>query len=813
MPQGLHTCLQCPFKGPRVGSKGDPNSPFVIIGESPGKHEVQDKEKRPFVGPSGKVLDHALRNCPVEPYYINAMMCYPGVPDEKDESTMHLACANCRHHVLAEINIAPRKVILALGAPALWSITNNYNLKITKNRGKFFPSELASIGMVPSVHPAFLMRGGKGGTPQQFFRDVVYAIDLLKGGQPKQPPKVEYEVAKDLWDIYRWSQLFQAYGGPIAADIETSSFQPLQGRILCIGFAMEPERVYVVPEHLVKYVNILFRPNCRYIWHNGQFDVRWLWFSGHLNARVDEDTILLSYTNDENGGIHSLDQVASDWLNSPNWEDEIRKYLPRRDSSFELVPRDILHKYMAYDVGNTRAIFDILRPKIAADKHLERLYTQTLIPATNFLARVELRGIHVDIERVKENTKWYQDQIKSLGEEIIRFSAPFKDSGYTDKLPNSHVQLKKLIYDDLRIPKWRNKRSTDKKVVEHLPAHPVLTALSKYRKVAKEFGTYVKALAEIEDDVITPNHIQPDGKVHSSISLYKTRTGRLASNDPNVQNVPRNPQIRGQYVAAPGRRLIEVDLNQAELRILATLSADPTLCHIYLTKGMSLHDEVRAEIWGYPNKYSPQQLSLQLRKFRLTPETRYDENRKDLLIAEQKMRAKNVNFGTVYGITAAGLAEQCDCTVAEAQEMLDAWFKKFPGAAKYIDTCKMAPFKGQTLVTVFGRKKRPGIVSQELAIGIMNEFANFPEQSPASDITLRAGFELEDELEAKYNTYVCNLIHDALLLDAPDDDAICKEVEQVVIAKMEDVPKKVGFTRIPFVAEAKQGYRWGSLKG
>jgi DNA polymerase-1 len=226
---------------------------------------------------------------------------------------------------------------------------------------------------------------------------------------------------------------------------------------------------------------------------------------------------------------------------------------------------------------------------------------------------------------------------------------------------------------------------------------------------------------------------------------------------------------------------------------------------------MSLHDEVRATIWGYPDKYTPQELANQLWKFRLTPETRYDEKGKDLLVAEQKMRAKNVNFGTVYGITSAGLAEQCDCTSAEAQIMLDAWFRKFPGCAKFIEQCKMAPFEGKTLITAFGRKKRPGVVSQELAVGISNEFANFPEQSTASDITLQSGIVLNPILQRDYDSYICNLIHDALLIDCPDDDDTCNAVARLTIDVMQQVPKDWGFNLVPFIAEAKQGHRWGSL--
>jgi DNA polymerase-1 len=814
MKEGLHACPDCPFRGPRVGPKGNPNSPLVIIGESPGQQELVGGI--PFIGPSGKILDKALAQTPEigEPYIINALQCWPGRRDDKDPAKLAAATQACRHHVLAEIGRAPRKAILALGNPGLWSATENYDLKITQERGKLLPTPLADVGVVPSAHPAFLMSGGKGCTFQQFMRDVKYAADLALGGCPKKPPDVKYVVAKTWRDIESWSRLFR-YFDVIGADIETSALDPLDGRILCAGFAGQPGYVYVVPEHLLKHLDMLFDNNARFVWQNGKFDLRFLTHFG-FNARLDEDTLLMSYALDEMGGIHDLETLASDWLNSPNWKQVLTQYLPTKDSSYELVPRDILHHYMALDIGNTRALYDVLRPRVAADKHLERLYTRTLIPASRMLKEVELNGIYVDMERVQANETWYKQQCDELAQELVEMTKQFPESGYTDKLPNSPKQLQRLFYDDLRFPLYKGKRSTDAKTLEHLPAHPIIVKLRKYRKFAKERGTYITPLlgrAKEKGKKARPSIIAPSGRVHATYLIHGTRTGRLASRDPNMQNVPRNPQIRGQYVAAPGYRLVEVDLNQAELRILAHLSRDVELCRIYNTAGMSLHDEVRAEIWGYPKDWSEEILEHYLDKFRLTHETRFDEKGADLLLAEQKMRAKNVNFGVVYGISASGLSEQTDSPPQDCQDWIDKWFGRFKGAAKFIQACKAAPRNGQTLITPFGRKKRFGVVSPELIHNMENEAANFPEQSSASDCTLQAGINLIGPMGEKYGAKLINLIHDALLWEVPDDDAVVVNVAKEVKTEMEAVPKRWGFTLVPFIAEAKHGMRWGSLSG
>lgn len=790
-------------------------SPIVYIGESPGKNEL--KTGLPFMGDSGKMLDNAHTQVPgsPEPYYLNAIQCNPGSRDEKDETGLKIATQICRHHVISELARAPRKVIIALGKPALWSITDNYDLKITHERGKFLPTPLASIACIPTVHPAFIMTGGKGGTFQQFMRDVKYGLDLAAGRPPKSPPVIEYEVAQSIEDIFRWEQLFQ-YADYIASDIETSGFDHLSDEILCIGFAITPNHVYVVPKHLVKYIWPLFNNGAKFIWHNGKFDVKFLWRAGIDNARVDHDTMLLSYALDEIGGIHDLEQVASDWLNSPNWKSMLEKYLPKPRASYANIPSPVLHKYMAFDIGNTRALLDILLPLVMSDPHLRRVYNRLFIPGSGFLARVEDNGIHVDLEATQKNDGIYLTEQTKYGDALREIGAQFPNSDYTEKLPGSPKQLARLFYDDLGFkPIRRGKRSTDNDNLEKLPDHPAVRALRKYRKVAKERGTYIKPLLGVHDakgKLIRVTIIRRDGRVHASYLLHGTRTGRLASKDPNLQNVPRNPIIRGQYVAAPGRRLVEVDLNQAELRILACLSRDTELCRIYLTAGMSLHDEVRAEIWGYVERYSDTELQRNLNKFRLAPETRYDSNGEDLLVAEQKMRAKNVNFGVVYGITAAGLSDQTDSPMKDCQMWIDKWMGKFKGAALFLKLCEEAPFKGQTLITPFGNKKRPNCVSKEKARDISNEYKNFPEQSCASHCTLMAGIEIERQLHVQCDTKIVNLIHDALLLETPDDDEIAKEAAILTKRKMEEVPPKWGFKQVPFIAEAKQGYRWGSLK-
>jgi uracil-DNA glycosylase family 4 len=814
---GLTTCEQCPFRrngGAKVGSKGPIDARVVLVGESPGVQEL--KLGLPFVGPSGEIVHRSLAEAGIDPaevFFTNAMQCFPGYTDEKNEGSLALATQQCQHRLHNELYHSHRDMIIAMGNAAVWGITNDYSTKITQMRG--VPRVTPFGYVIPTVHPSFLMRGGRGVSYRQYCSDLAYAQRLLLGGGPLKPPVVSYEVARNVMDLYRFRDqlirlrdLHRRAGKQlvVAADIETGDFSPLKDGILCAGFATSPNYVFVVPEELVPYMGVLFLPDIRFAWHNGKFDIRFCHHHDIPEARVDEDTMLLNYALDETGGVHDLETVSSDYLNSPNWKAMIEKYLAgakkkggKKAATYRLVPRHELHQYMAFDIGNTKGVYNIIRSKVAEDKHLEKLYTKVLMPASRFLANVERNGIYLDREWTEGNGKYYDGLLE---QHQARLDALTKPHNLVVNA-NSHVQVKELLFDVLRFKAPRGKRSSDKKVLEKLPRHPIIDTIRDIRNVKKSKGTYVKAALE---------KVHNDGKIHTTFKIHGTRTGRLSSEEPNLQNQPRLPRLRGQYIATPGRRLVEVDLNQAELRILACLSGDTALCRIYSTKGLGLHDEVRAAIWGHAKDWSSKQVEEYLRKFGLTHETRFDEHGKDLIIAEQKMRAKNVNFGVVYGITSAGLAEQADSTPQEAQSWLDAWAARFPEAWRFLEECGKAPLKGMTLVSPFGNKRRFGVIGKERMRNVQNEAKNFPMQGPASHCTLLAGIAIEARLRKEFEAWTVNLIHDALLNETPDDDETALQVAAVTKAMMEQVPIEWGFKRVPFIAEAKMGYRWGSLK-
>jgi uracil-DNA glycosylase family 4 len=806
-PAPPRACANCPFKTKTVGSRGPIDSPFVIVGESPSAAEVNKGES--FEGPATKILTECIpADFPLEPYFTNAFKCFP--PPLKKDPTLVAQAAQCCHNTLVEeIKAHPRKVILALGNGALWSLTGNYDLKITKVRGTRYESPLAECGIVATTHPAYLLRGG--GSLRQFKADVLQATDLATFGRDairKAEPPTIY-IHNHLLSVRRLvDKILQDPPRYMAGDIETGGFDYAEDEILELGFGWCEDEVHIVPIHINALIKgkesfrgtntnladelkpILEHPNIKWTWHNGKFDIRFFRAQHGICARVDEDTMLMSYALDETGGVHDLETVSGDYIGAPNYKSMIDAYRPNKSASYRFIPDDVRWRYLGFDVQNTLRLLPIMRRQVDLDANTKKMYERTLLRASEFLAKVESNGFHTDPAQIDANDLYYSG-IMAEQEQIIN-SIALEVMGKPIN-PNSWQQLQALLYDtlDLRI-NGKRPQSTDADTLTMLPDHPVVIALRTYRKAAKAHGTYVKGLRE---------HVKADGRIYATYKLHGTVTGRLASSDPNLQNIPREERLRASFTSRPGRKLMEIDFSQAELRSLACLSRDKVLCNIYNTEGMSLHDETAVGLFGSGWR----SLSDKAQK------------------KEQKMVAKNVNFGIVYGITPYGLADQINIngmrqgatlTVShrEAAMWLARWAKTYPEAWEFIQRCRRAPAHGYNLVTKFGRKRRPGVVTQDRLRALENEFANFPHQSSASDITLHTGIELIDLLANEFDTYIVNLVHDCLIMDCPDDWGLISECAKIVVDKMESIPVEWGFTEVPFKAEVEVGTRWGMCK-
>lgn len=804
-------CVGCPcVPGVRVGGSGNPTARIVIVVDGPGTQEL--RQRTPLAGAVEQLL---VGNLPAgfdlyaDAYIVAATQCrMPTIENPHKSKAFKLhAVQQCRARALEQIWEHPRDLVIAMGASAAMSVTGDMDFKITQRRGEVLqvldPVRNVFIKVYPILHPGFLLRGGN---LQVFRMDLREALKVAKTGVSRQevwtPPKQRVLLeAEEIWELAQALadeaiELGLHYA-KVTGDFETSGFNPFEDRILVFGlYRRSNDTAYLIPPEMMadpKYkeaVRHLFtHPEIRWIWQNGKFDIRFAWLHDWIPFGYDiihEDTLLLSYTLNETAKQHDLDEQAKNRLGAPEHKAEIKQWVPNKKASYARIPQVKLFDYLAKDLKKTDQLFQDTRDLVAADPDCELLYTETLIPASRVLCEIELFGIGVDMDYVRINRSGATqadvdaglieqgalvDEI-GLEAEIAQCTAELQAVVGYQVNPNSPGQVKELLYETLGLKiKGKTPLDTSKETLDKLPQHPAVKLIRKYRSLVKMLSTYVGA---IEKRAV-------NGRIHTTFKLHITPTGRLSSSEPNIQNIPRLARWKRMYRSAIGNVLVESDYNTAELRALAALSRDEVLTAIFMDDKRNLHDEVATEMYG--------------------PD----------FTGDQRIRAKAINFGIPYGREAYSIAVEFDITPEEAQRLIDAWLGRFPQAAKFIAYTREAPLKNESLVSVFGRKRRPGIVSAERIHGLQNEFANFHYQSIISDFNMHAARRMLPDLR-KCGAMICNLVHDSNVVECPDKEPIIRDVRDIMRHYMEETPKLWIDTPIVFKTDFKVGTHWGYLR-
>jgi uracil-DNA glycosylase family 4 len=581
------------------------------------------------------------------------------------------------------------------------------------------------------------------------------------------------------------------------------------------------------------------------------------------------DTMLQHYTLDEAKGTHDLEKVSRDLLGAVDYKNIVRKYAVKSnkakditaDQGYENVPREVLYPYAALDTCHTFAIHKILYPKIQKSKSLSRLYHKLLLPASGFLQKVQDYGLYVnqpyiDIIEVQLREK-LEKAVKAIGYEVNEVETNLypidrivmgkdgeadmktteainKKEGPTDYGPLWDTDLyMKSVWATKKRPDGfnpRNYRHTTFALYRLLGWVPMNTNERTLRDLdqtgrdqsatfgykAKNYARghpnrkqklnfpFIQALIDARLSGHAYNMLvtgtrkatEPDGRMHTTFNLQATETGRLSSTGPNLQNLPvpeKDDPLPARDIvgAGPGRVIMEADYSQVELRLLAHFSNDPGLIDVYKT-GRDLHTELSIAIWG---------------------DRTYDSDGKQIsgYTNYQRVRAKAVNFGIAYGRGAGSIAAEHDIPIEEAQEMRQAWFKRFANAAKWLDELHRSPLTGRTVVTPFGRRRRFGVVSRDNYVELKNQSANFPMQSTASDLNMYSGMRIQEKWDRLgIDAHVVCLVHDAIVVECPEETANERAAE--LRAMMEDTPRRVLATEIEFPVDVHIGRAWGSLK-
>ena len=441
---------------------------------------------------------------------------------------------------------------------------------------------------------------------------------------------------------------------------------------------------------------------------------------------------------------------------------------------------------LAEDDTEARLVSYLLNPEVAfnpnqpvnwdalkADTSLWNLYQEVELPLSSILREMEQAGVRIDVPMLRQAETQLNDELQTLEQQIYTSAA-------TTFNINSPKQVGEVLFDQLQLDAKAKKSkngqySTSEEVLLALkPKHPVVGLILEYRELKKLISTYISAL---------PNYINPaTGKIHTTYNQTVTATGRLSSSNPNLQNLPirseRGQLIRQAVIPDEGCLFLSADYSQIELRLMAHFSQDPHLVQAFIS-GQDVHAATAAKIFNVPI---------------------------DQVTKDQRRQAKTANFGIIYGISAFGLAQQLDCSRAEAKALIDGYFAAFPGVIDYIERQKQLAREQGYAVTLFGRKRYlPDILSHNATVRSFAErnAVNSPIQGTAADIIKMAMVTIHRRLkEEGLKAQMIMQVHDELNFNVPAAEV--DRVREIVISEMQNV---VHLT-IPLIADCGVGTNW-----
>jgi DNA polymerase-1 len=577
----------------------------------------------------------------------------------------------------------------------------------------------------------------------------------------------------------------------IVLDTETTSLNPVEAELVGLSFCFKKGEAFYLPlGHEEKKDNldlkvvlnglkkILEDERIKKVGQNLKFDLEVLRQNEIDLKGIDFDTMIASYLLNPSEHQHNLGYLALKYLD--------HKMIPisdligtgKKQKSFASVKVPDACEYSCEDVDYTLRLKEIFQPELK-EKALEKLFYEVELPLVEVLAEMELVGVCVDMDYLKNMSRSVQEDLNRLIGEIYALAG-------REFNINSTQQLSQVLFDHLKLPPMRKTEkktalSTDFGVLEELAKiHPLPKLLLDYRQLSKLKSTYIDALPELIS--------KKTGRIHTSFNQTVTATGRLSSSDPNLQNIPIRTElgkkIRKAFIPQSKDFLIlSCDYSQIEPRILAHFSEDKTLMTSFINDE-DIHQRTASEVFGVP-------LS------KVTP--------------EQRRLAKTTNFSIMYGVSAYGLSQSTDMTPQEAQAFIDVYFKRYPKVKKYLEeSINKAREMGYAL-TLFGRRRFiPEIESSNRR---KREFAervaiNTPIQGSAADLIKIVMIEIFKELKKrKTKTEMILQVHDELVFEVFKEEL--NWVKEMVKDKMENTVK----LKVPIKVDMKVGENWLEASG
>jgi DNA polymerase I len=596
----------------------------------------------------------------------------------------------------------------------------------------------------------------------------------------------EYETVLDMAALQAWAARVRD-AGYFAFDTETDSLDPMRAHLVGLSLCVQPGRACYIPvghgypgapaqlgrEAVLEALRPLLEdPQLPKVGQHGKYDIHVLRRHGVDVAGYADDTMLESFVLNATATRHDMDSLAQRYLGYTTIKFADVAGKGAKAIGFDQVALDDATRYAAEDADVTLRLHRALAPRLAAEPSLERVYREIEMPLVPVLARIEANGVLVDAAELRR-------QSADLGKRMLDANRRAIALAGREFNLDSPKQLCTLLFEELGLPALvktpKGQPSTNEEALEAIAdRHELPRVILEYRGLAKLRSTYTDKLPEMVD---------PDtGRVHTSYHQAGAATGRLASSDPNLQNIPIRTEdgrrIRTAFVAPEGRRIVACDYSQIELRIMAHLSGDPGLVAAFAA-GADIHRATAAEVFGKAI---------------------------DEVGPGERRAAKAINFGLMYGMGPHGLARQLGIARTEAQDYIALYFSRYPGVREFMErTREQARARGY-VETVFGRRLYLDNIharNQGLRAGAERAAINAPMQGTAADIIKRAMVDIDGWLAGhRERALMVMQVHDELVFEAEAGfvEALLAQVGRRMAAAAE--------LRVPLVVDSGVGTNW-----
>ncbi len=577
----------------------------------------------------------------------------------------------------------------------------------------------------------------------------------------------------------------------LAFDTETTSTNPLQDRLVGFSLAGSPEKGYYFPvghdsgaqlplrEVLDAVQPLLSDPNIAKVAHNAKYDLVVLRQVGVDVSPITFDTMIAEWLITPESRHLGLKALA--WVRLGVEMTEIETLIGKGKNQITMaqVPISQAAPYAVADAVMTLRLVPLLEADLR-EHGVEALNRDVEVKLIPILAGMEEAGILLDLPLFEQFSQELRREIRQLELAIYRQAGEEFNINSTQKL--SDVLFKKLALDPPDVTKKTSsgKFSTAAGVLEDMKGvHPIIELILNYRELTKLQSTYVDAL---------PLQVNPKtGRVHTTFNQTGTVTGRIASQNPNLQNIPTRTdlgrRVRQGFIAAPGKKLLAVDYSQIELRIVAHIAKDAAMLEAF-RKGQDIHAATAAAIEGVPI---------------------------DQVTKQQRRHAKAINFGLIYGMSPFGLTRTTDLTLAEAENFVKEYFKQFPGVKTWLDNTRVEAAQTGSVETMLGRKRYFPLLKTGTSYAMRQreerEAINAPIQGTAADIIKIAMLRLPEALrKSALKTQMLLQVHDELIFEVPENEL--EKATRVVKEVMENAFQ----LSVPLATEARVGDNWGELE-